>query len=159
MSELYRHQHVPPRLTDIYATYSTPLYYVTICTHHRQAILATPAIHNAFREAGCTAGQHGAAIGRYVIMPDHIHLFVRIGHSAKLSTTITCLKRNISKQIHSSSPNIKVWQSGFFDRLIRNNESYTDKWTYVYLNPVRAELTLTPEEWKFQGELNIIDRA
>ena len=92
-------------------------------------------------------------------MPDHIHLFIRIGHTAKLSTSITCIKRNVTKCIHASTPNITIWQNGFFDRLIRNNESYAEKWNYIYQNPVKAELVSTPEEWQFQGELNIIDRA
>jgi len=51
------------------------------------------------------------------------------------------------------------WQRGFFDRLIRNTESYAQKWDYVRENPVRAGLVSTAEKWKYQGEIVEIDHA
>jgi REP element-mobilizing transposase RayT len=45
------------------------------------------------------------------------------------------------------------WQEGFFDHLLRSQESYSQKWDYVRMNPVRAGLSQTPEEWPYQGEI------
>ena len=45
------------------------------------------------------------------------------------------------------------WQRGFFDHLIRNTESYAQKWDYVRENPIRAGLVSTTEDWPFQGEI------
>jgi putative transposase len=45
------------------------------------------------------------------------------------------------------------WQEGFFDHVLRNSESYAQKWDYVRLNPVRAELCAEPGDWAFQGEI------
>jgi len=44
------------------------------------------------------------------------------------------------------------WRRGFFDRLIRNSESYVQKWEYVRENPVRAGLVSRSEDWPFQGK-------
>jgi putative transposase len=44
-------------------------------------------------------------------------------------------------------------QEGFFDHLLRSYESYTQKWDYVRMNPVRAQLSKTPEDWPYQGEI------
>ena len=38
------------------------------------------------------------------------------------------------------------WQEGFFDHVLRSEESYAEKWEYVRLNPVRAGLCQRPEE-------------
>ena len=149
----------PPRLEHIYSTYSTPLYFVTVCTEARQPILANINVHRSFIDAANITQTHGATVGRYVIMPDHIHLFIRIGLTAKLEASITCLKRNITKCIHALTPNLTVWQTGFFDHLVRNSDSYSEKWNYVCQNPVRANLVRNPNEWPYQGELQIIDRA
>ncbi len=149
----------PPRLSEVYATYATPLYFITFNTQDRRPILANPEVHKAFVAAANTANSQGATVGRYVIMPDHIHLFIRIGANAKLGLSITCLKRNITKCIHESIPNLHVWQDGFFDHLIRNAESYAEKWEYVYQNPVRADLVDDPKQWPYQGEFRTIDRA
>jgi ABC-type histidine transport system ATPase subunit len=42
-----------------------------------------------------------------------------------------------------------IWQRGFFDRVIRNDESYSEKWNYVRENPVRAGLAAGADDWPF----------
>jgi hypothetical protein len=36
--------------------------------------------------------------------------------------------------------------SEFFDHLLRSNESYSEKWNYVFDNPVRAGLVSKAQE-------------
>jgi putative transposase len=43
--------------------------------------------------------------------------------------------------------------------VLRNDESYSQKWEYVRENPVRAGLVVRADEWPYQGELVVIDRA
>jgi len=52
-----------------------------------------------------------------------------------------------------------LWQRGFFHHVIRNTESYAQKWEYVRENPVRAGLVERAEQWPFQGEIVLIDRV
>jgi hypothetical protein len=33
------------------------------------------------------------------------------------------------------------------------HESYSQKWEYVRMNPLRAQLSKTPEDWPYQGEI------
>jgi REP element-mobilizing transposase RayT len=42
------------------------------------------------------------------------------------------------------------WQEGCFDRLLRSDESLSEKWEYLRQNPVRAGLVANPEDWPFQ---------
>ena len=42
---------------------------------------------------------------------------------------------------------------GFFDHLLRSEESYAQKWDYVRENPVRAQLVERVEDWPYAGEL------
>ena len=138
----------PHRLEYLFPAYSPALYFITVCTFDRKAILANPNVHEQFDlfcRKSCT---RGIAFGRYVIMPDHIHCFVRVATELKIGTTIRLLKRSLSSKIESAPPH---WQPGFFDRVIRRGESYADKWEYVRMNPVRKGLVRLPEEWPFQG--------
>ncbi len=50
-------------------------------------------------------------------------------------------------------PRAWSWQKGFHDHKFRTRESEARKWEYVCLNPVRAGLVKTPEEWPFGGEI------
>jgi hypothetical protein len=44
-----------------------------------------------------------------------------------------------------------IWQREFFDRLLRSDESLTEKWRYVEMNPVRAGLCESPEQYPYLG--------
>jgi hypothetical protein len=68
------------------------------------------------------------------------------------------LKRAISVPLGATKKR-PLWQPGFFDHVLRNDESYSQKWKYVRENPVRAELVVRSDEWPYQGELVVIDRA
>ncbi len=50
----------------------------------------------------------------------------------------------------------RAWQEGFFDHVLRGGESYGEKWEYVRMNPVRAGLTVRPEDWPYAGEIEAL---
>jgi putative transposase len=129
-------------------------------------ILNTEEVHDAFTDYCRRALNHSIAGGRYVLMPDHIHFFVQGNSNFNLGLWIRGLKRVVAaavaggrKQINSASSQHSIWQRGFFDHVIRNTESYVQKWDYVRENPVRAGLVNKNEKWRFQGEIAVIDRA
>jgi REP element-mobilizing transposase RayT len=81
----------PLRLQRIFAT--GPLYFVTFCTHERQRFLAKDEVHTAFvLFAKLGKDNFNVAVGRYVIMPDHVDLFVRGDYNFRLGPWIGALK-------------------------------------------------------------------
>jgi REP element-mobilizing transposase RayT len=144
----------PPRLNTIFN--ERPLFFVTFNTARRQPVLACDAVHEAFvayAKRGCDMGV--VEVGRYVIMRDHSHLFVRGNDDFDLGLWIRGLKRAISQAL----PDIAdLWQPGFFHHVLRNDESYGQKWEYLRENPLRKGLVNKPKEWKYQGEIVQIDR-
>jgi putative transposase len=104
-----------------------------------------------FREARIVAP---SCVGRYVIMPDHVHLFVSGDDDFSLVQWVRALKRTLSTAILVARPH---WQKGFFDHLIRHSESYSEKWSYVCENPGRAGLVREPDDWPWQGEIERIE--
>jgi hypothetical protein len=71
-----RIKHTPPRLDLIFARYDPPLFLVTLNTDLRRKILASPTVHAAFQDYARRAAKFRISVGRYVIMPDHVHFFV-----------------------------------------------------------------------------------
>jgi putative transposase len=140
----------PPRLDRVFQYYDPPLYFVTFNTHKRRKLLANAHVHAALIRFAHEGEVRGIAVGRYVIMPDHIHLFVRGNLDFTLRQWVRMLKRALSSTIPVAPPH---WQKGFFDHLVRHGESYADKWEYVRQNPVRAGLVPQPDEWPWQGEV------
>ena len=79
-------------------------------------------------------------IERYVIMPDHIHLLLRIcvdedGRpmvAPTMSRVVQQLKGAVTKRI-----GISIWQKLFFDHVIRNRQDFEEHVKYIYENPIR----------------------
>ena len=140
----------PPRLDIVFQKYDPPLFFVTFNTYHRKKLLCTAHVHEEFLRFAKSGEERGISVGRYVIMPDHIHLFVSGSQEFSLTQWVRLLKRRLSRVISAPESH---WQKGFFDHLIRHGESYSEKWEYVRQNPVRAGLVARPEDWPWQDEI------
>ena len=135
--------------------YRTPnAYFITICTNNRRnlfwkdvgAIIDRPE-NVPLTSLGMVAQQsirdissHYPAItvDHSVIMPNHIHLLLQIHTDANgrsmiaptISTVVRLMKGTVTKQAGFS-----VWQKGFYDHVIRNDNDYRDIWNYIEGNP------------------------
>ena len=49
-----------------------------------------------------------------------------------------------------------IWQKGFFDHLLRSEESYDEKREYVLNNPIRAGLVQKPDDWDYWGYIDFL---
>ena len=127
--------------------------FLTVCTKARKPILADNQTHTLLLKAWRAAGAW--LVGRYVIMPDHLHLFCAPTEheSLPIANWVTFWKSYAARRW--PRPNqLQVWQRHFWDRQLRRSQSYDEKWNYVVENPVRAGLVAKREDWPFQGELN-----
>jgi REP element-mobilizing transposase RayT len=148
---------VPPRLRWIRP--HDPVFFITFCTQQRRKLLASDTVHTAFVSFATRAHlEQNVAVGRYVIMPDHVHFFVRRPDNLQLGRWVGMLKQALAKQIALAGP-LPTWQRGFFDHVLRSDESYAQKWNYVRENPVRAGLVTNVDDWPYSGEIVVIDRA
>jgi putative transposase len=154
----------PPRLKRLDRLFTShPLYFVTTNTEDRKPILAKTKVHEAFRKFCETGLTRDVFVGKYVLMPDHLHLFVAFGEEYEsalcerrlflLSEWMKSLKNSLSKTLRGMNVPAPHWQKGFFDHVMRSEESYSEKWLYVAENPLRKKLAARLEDWPFQGEI------
>lgn len=144
------------RLDQIFDCVDAEVYYITCCVYERKPVLAQPRVAAILTEAWKTAGTlYKWLIGRYMIMPDHVHFFASpLGEEAKsLSAFMGGWKRWTRREIRRTGSVGFAWQDEFFDHLLRSEESYAQKWEYVRQNPVRKGFIQRAEDWPFQGEL------
>ena len=70
----------------------------------------------------------------FVVMPDHIHWLFTLRNDS-LSKIVGSFKSWVSHSL-----GVKLWQSGFHDRAVRQNESLIAISRYIVANPLRAGL-------------------
>ncbi len=78
-----------------------------------------------------------------LLMPDHLHLLIGISPDAELSKLIRDFKR-----IAARKGKIE-WQRNFFDHRLRHDESETEKFEYIWENPIRAGLIGPNDDWPY----------
>jgi putative transposase len=146
-----------PRLRRLDRVFlDSPIYFITTCSMGRRAILDCDLVHDAFRTFCLNSPDYGAWVGRYVLMLDHLHLFVSVD-KISVSDWVKSLKNTLSRTLRALGCEAPHWQKGFFDHLLRSGESYSQKWDYVRENPVRAGLVAIPEDWPYAGEIHDLE--
>ncbi|WP_189610225.1 REP-associated tyrosine transposase [Saccharospirillum salsuginis] len=70
----------------------------------------------------------------YCLMPDHVHWLVKLGDD-ELSTLVKRVK-----SMSTLSMGVSVWQRGYYDHLIRGEESLVNVARYIVRNPLAAGL-------------------
>jgi len=148
------------RLPDY--NYSSPgAYFVTICTQNRRCILSAISVGAdapggpclQLTDTGKVVEQHilstdripGFHVDKYVIMPNHIHMILRIDREAAysdsgppraaaptVSDAVGALKRLVNRQVGEN-----IWQRSFHEHVIRNENDYLEIWDYIENNPVK----------------------
>ena len=141
---------------DNYDYSSCGAYFLTICTKERrnyfwnnvgatirrpQDVVLSPygqTADNAIQNI--TVRYPSIALESYVIMPDHIHLLLRVRTDENgrpmvaptMSRVVQQLKGYITKRIGAP-----IWQKLFFDHIIRNRQDYNEHMLYIYENPTK----------------------
>ncbi len=143
--------HYPPRID-----HDRPIIiFLTVCTAAKKPILANDETHNLLLSAWSDA--RAWLVGRYVIMPDHVHLFCAPGSmdATTLARWVRYWKTLVSRRCPRPQEQ-PIWQKSCWDTQLRRGEAYAEKWEYVRHNPVRAGLCEDPEAWPYQGEINVL---
>jgi putative transposase len=145
-----------PRLRRLNTLYTdAPVYFLTACTEARRPLLANAGVHDVFVRFTKEAGNQGVLAGRYVLMPDHVHLFAAFSPaSPALSEWMKGLKAVVARHLRNRQVSAPYWQERFFDHVMRSAESYGQKWLYVRDNHVRAGLVANWADWPYQGEIH-----
>jgi putative transposase len=135
-----------------------PTYFITTCVAGRRALLASDTAHEILREEWHGLRErHGWAVGRYVVMPDHVHFFaIPLPDAGKpLAVAMGRWKEWTAKRIlRALGTEAPLWQPEFFDHVLRSDESRAEKWDYVRQNPVRAGLVAKAEDWPYAGAID-----
>ncbi len=92
-------------------------------------------------------GQQGNVFA-YCLMPDHIHLLIAPS-TGNLVDIIGSWKKFAGHLLKNTGLNGPFWQRGFYDHALRKDEDLIKAAEYLVMNPVRAGLADSWEEYQF----------
>jgi REP element-mobilizing transposase RayT len=92
----------------------------------------------------------GHQILRWVIMPNHIHVLIKVCGDISLHSLVRFFKGRTGKLANKILGSTgRFWFPEFFDRYIRDAEHLSRVIRYIDQNPVRAGLVKAAEDWPF----------
>ena len=133
---------VPSWVTD------NAVFFITINTLPRgKNQLACKTVHDVVVESVRHRQNMGQMWALFILlMPDHLHGLFVFSAEVSMRKAISDWKRFLATQC-----GIK-WQRDYFDHRIRQEESASEKWDYIRMNPVRKGLAIQPDDWPFQWQ-------
>jgi len=101
--------------------------------------------------------KYGFILHNFCIMPNHFHLLITPAKGTNLSRIIQWIKTMSAKmwnKIHGSTDHL--WGERFFSRPIEDMKDFSNTFSYIDQNPVKAGLVDNPAEWKACGAYYIL---
>ena len=116
---------------------SNHAYLVTIVTTSRLPVFTSfIAARIAVRCFHDINVMHHAQTLAFVVMPDHIHWLLQMEEHGNLSEVIRLYKAKVSLLLQQ-----RIWQRGYHDHALRDEDDVCDIARYIVANPLRAGLT------------------
>ena len=113
----------------------------------RPLLVAPPAAKLLLDTLERTRAETGMVLLAYVLMPDHVHLVTAPSATCSLSRFMQLFKGRFSREWNARCGAAgSVWRSRFDERALTNEESLLRAIEYVHWNPVKAGLSVCPEE-------------
>jgi len=122
---------------------SDTIYFITIAAAERGGTMLIDNADTIMNAARFYQDKAKWFLYLFLIMPDHIHMLVRVPPTSQLSDVIGHWKSYLAIQ-----KGIR-FQVNFFDTRIRDAAHYAEKWNYICQNPVARGLVEAPREWKY----------
>ena len=150
MTELPQRKH--PAHGVLYVANQPTIVFDTICTRNRLPWLASNEVHELLLEVWTEASAW--LVGRYIVMPDHIHLFAAAtGFEIEFKNWSKYWRSQFTKR--HKMPEHR-WQTDDWDTRMRSPKQYEEKWEYVRQNAKRHGLVENAEDWPYCGTLHEI---
>jgi len=130
--------------------------WLTACTQARKPILARDDVHALLRDSWKKANTW--IVGRYIIMPDHVHLFCSpaVWPWTAVERWVAFWK-SLASRVWPRREEQPIWQRDVWDTQLRKCDDYGSKWEYLRANPVRAGLVENADDWPYQGQMHTLD--
>lgn len=129
------------------------VYLVTFCCLNRQPIFVNTYLGNIVANEIRISDKEGRSLTyAFVVMPDHVHWLFQLMPHFSLSSAVRRLKGRAAYLVNKKRRTAgSIWQPGFHDRALRNDEYLDDAGNYVIANPVRAGLVESVTDYPLQG--------
>ena len=125
-----------------------------MCTAYRRRLLLQPAyVDLVLSQLLRVSRQERFAVAAYCVMPDHLHLLAEgLEDGADLRRFCRHVRQATAHRWRRTGGE-RLWQHGYYERTLREEEDSRTVVRYMLENPVRAGLVERVEQYPYVGSL------
>ena len=141
----------PPRLSH-FSYKGQYRYFLTACCFSRQNLFVhSDTVADTLVQFRKTSNEEAFEILAYCLMPDHGHFLVEGMEDRSDFKRFCRLAKQRSGSAHARATGGPLWQEGYHERVLRQNEDLRAVARYLLNNPVRAGLVTSPIDYPYLG--------
>jgi len=148
---MFRHKNIRLPL-DRYV--GTTWFFVTFCCENRKKIFLDPTRAKWLLDnLRAHALSNAVAIHAYCIMSDHVHL---LSEGLTPTTNLLQFLKDLKRQtgfVYKQETTQQLWQKKSYDHALRSSDPPDQVAWYIWMNPVRAGLCTTVNDYPWSGSL------
>jgi putative transposase len=128
-------------------------FFITTVAHGRNPIFRSQDLAKLFLDTLYDYRAQGKfLLHEFVLMPDHLHLMITPSIKIPMERAIQFVKGGFS---HRATKKLlfksEIWQRGFENHRIRDDDDYVRHQIYIHMNPVRAGLVKSPADYPYSS--------
>jgi len=94
--------------------------------------------------------EHKFKVQDFVVMPDHLHLLMTVDLEMTIEKAMQLIKGRFSYRLsHEFGYLGEVWQRGLSEIQVLGKESFMQHRSYIAMNPVKAGLVESPDQYPY----------
>jgi len=125
-------------------------FFVTTRTAGGKSLFQAERMADLFIEVLRSTMQSGkVTIHEFVAMPNHVHILMTVPGGISLEKAMQLIKGGFSFRANKELGfGGEIWQRGFSDVFVANEENFQHHRAYIENNPVKAGLANSPQEYQ-----------
>jgi putative transposase len=125
-------------------------YFVTFITWQRRRSFVVETYAGLFLKTLYSyRRQQRFQLHAFVLMPEHVHLLLTPATDVTLERAVQLVKGGYSRAFGLEFGQAEVWQRGFTDHRIRDDEDFFRHHDYIHQNPVKRRLVENASEYRY----------
>src|SRR5881397_1054917 len=133
-------------------SFGSDTYFVTASTWGRRSLFRTERMARLFIDTLYHyRGEHKFLIHEFVVMPDHFSFIASALRNYARTSNAAHQRGIFVSREEELGLNIEIWGRGYIDHRIRDANDYARHVEYTRLNPVRARIAVTMEQYPYSS--------
>ena len=132
------------------------IYFITICSSGRRPVFADHSFgRDTLAKLIDLAAQYAFSLHSYCLMPDHLHFVTEGMTDASNLVKFVHTFKQITAYEYRQTHKCHLWQTRFYDHIVRSADDLNAVLCYVWMNPVRKGLCTDPGLYPFSGSQTV----